>query len=221
MHEKNNFINKIFSLQLPLKERIFIFMRFISAPFVEIENLIPQKANILDIGCGHGLLELVLKNKNNQRLITGIDPDKNKIKFAKKLEQSLNLKNLNFYNCSVFDVKEINKFDYVIIFDVDYLLENEEKTKFLKKIRKLLNKNGILVIKTVIKKKSIGYYLSYLQELFTVYLFKKTFTGSSQFHFLTIEEYKRILKNNNYKVIKDGKLKTKFYHPHYYFIAKK
>ena len=216
---KKSFANIIFTLPLPFKERIFMFLRYISAPFFEIDKLIPYNAKVLDVGCGHGLLELVLKSEFNKRSIVSIDPDEDKIKFAKKLEQ--NITETKFHRRSIFQIKEDKeKFDCIVMFDVDYLLKNEEKIKIFKKIKKLLNKNGIFILKTVIKDKSLGYYLGYIQELATVFLFKKTFTEDSVFGFLSISEYKKVLKNSGLRIKNEGKLKTIFYHPHYYFILK-
>lgn len=216
--KKKSFANKILELPLPIKERVFIFLRYISAPFCEIEKLVPKKAKILDVGCGHGLLELVLQNKNTKRLIVGIDPDKNKIAFAKKIEPVL--EKTKFYNKSIFEIKD-TKFDCIVIADVDYLLNNQEKNQFFKKARQLLHENGTMILKTVINDRSFGYYLSYLQEILTVFLLKKTFTKNKELHFLTVKEYEASLKNNEYKIKQQGKLKKSFYHPHYFFTIKK
>lgn len=216
----NNFLKKIFKLPLPLKERVFMFFRFVSAPFFEIEKLVNAEANILDVGCGHGLFELVLNDSTKKRKILAIDPDKNKIFYAKKIEKLLI--NTKFDNISISQLNNSSgKFDCVVIFDVDYLLENKEKIKILKKTKELLNKDGILILKTVIKDNSIGYYLGYLQEILTVSLFRKTFTKNEKFSFLSIKEYKKLLLKSGLNVKKEGKLKTFFYHPHYYFVAKK
>lgn len=216
--KKKSFANKILKLPLPIKERVFIFLRYISTPFCEIEKLVPEEAKILDVGCGHGLLELVLEKKGSQRLVVGIDPDKNKIACAKDIEPIL--EKTKFYNKSIFEINN-NKFDCIIIADVDYLLNDKEKNKLFKKTKELLNRDGIMILKTVINDRSLGYYLSYLQEIFVVFLFKKTFTKNKEFHFLTVEEYERILKINGFEIKKQGKLKKTFYHPHYFFLSKK
>jgi 2-polyprenyl-3-methyl-5-hydroxy-6-metoxy-1,4-benzoquinol methylase len=217
---KNTFIKTVFNLPLPLEERVFMFLRYISAPFFSIEKLIPHSSKVLDVGCGHGLFELVLKNRSNNRSIIGIDPDKNKIRFANKIEGEI--ARTKFRHLSIFQIKEFEKkFDCIVMFDVDYLLKNEEKIKIFKKVKKLLNKNGIFILKTVVNDGSIGYYMGYLQELVTVFLFKKTLTADKKFNFLSISEYKDIFKTSGFKIKKEGQLRTIFYHPHYYFVAKK
>lgn len=217
---KKNFAKIIFNLQLPIKERLFMFFRHISTPYFAIDKLIPFDAKVLDVGCGHGLFELVLKNEFNKRSVMGIDLDKDKITLAKKLEKKT--AEIKFYQSSIFQIQENKeKFDCVVMLDVDYLLKNEEKIKIFKKVKKLLNKNGIFILKTVVKDNSLGYYLGYFQELITVFLFKKTFTKDKRFGFLSIVQYKEVFKNSGFRIKKEGKLKTIFYHPNYFFIAKK
>lgn len=216
---KKSFANIIFTLPLPIKERSFMFFRYISAPFFAIEKLIPSNAKVLDVGCGHGLFELVLKNQINKRSIIGIDLDGGKIRYAKKLGKKI--AETKFHQRSIFQINEDKeKFDCIVMFDVDYLLKNEEKIKIFKKVKKLLNKNGIFILKTVIKDNSLGYYLGYLQELMTVFLFKKTFTKDKGFGFLNISQYKKVFKNSGFRIKNEGKLKTIFYHPHYFFLLK-
>ena len=50
--------------------------------------------NVLDVGCGNGSVAISIAKKLNS-FITGIDLDKNNIKFAKENKKN-NLKNLNF-----------------------------------------------------------------------------------------------------------------------------
>lgn len=217
--KKNNVICKIARLALPFKEKVFIYFRYLSAPLWKIEALTPKNAKILDVGCGHGLLELVLKEGRNQRNIYAIDPDKNKIKSAKKIKTLIS--DTAFRAASLFQVNpNQEKFDFIVMCDVDYLLATEEKTKIFFQIKKLLNKKGRFLLKTVIKNNSIGYYLGYVQEIVTVFLFKKTFTENNHLHFLTKNEYRGLLKSCGYTVLREGQLKTIFYHPHYFFIAK-
>ena len=52
---------------------------------------------MLDVGCGNGSVAISIAKKNLNSFITGIDLDKNNIKFAKENKKS-NLKNLNFIN---------------------------------------------------------------------------------------------------------------------------
>ena len=211
-------IKSLLKLKLPLSEKLFCLMRYLSAPFNEVEKMVPKKGQILDVGCGHGLFALILEKNSKQRIILGIDPDPKKINQANKTANTY--KNLTFKKIHLGQLNCSKKFDCLILFDVDYLLDLNEKDKILKQAKKAITDNGSIIVKTVIKNKSLGYYLAYLQELIVVFLLKKTFTKNNFFNFLEIEEYRQIFRKNNFLIKEEKDLKTFFYHPHYVFLLK-
>ena len=212
-------IKKMFILPWPLKDKLFCLLRYITAPFNEMEKMVPKKGKILDIGCGHGLFELILKIKSNKRVITAIDPDSKKIQLAKKIEELFT--NLKFSDSTTNLTNNNYQMDCCILSDVDYLLDGKGKTQILQQAKFNLKNTGTIIFKTVINNGSIGYYLGYLQELIIVSLLKKTYSKKNNFTFFTIEEYLELFKANNLSVKKQKKLKTLFYHPHYVFLLKK
>jgi len=212
-------IKKMFTLPWPLKDKLFCLLRYITAPFNEMEKMVPKKGKILDIGCGHGLFELILKIKSNKRVITAIDPDSKKIQLAKKIEELFT--NLKFSDSTTNLTNNNYQMDCCILSDVDYLLDGKGKTQILQQAKFNLKNTGTIIFKTVINNGSIGYYLGYLQELIIVSLLKKTYSKKNNFTFFTIEEYLKLFKANNLSVKKQKKLKTLFYHPHYVFLLKK
>ncbi|HPK08303.1 MAG TPA: class I SAM-dependent methyltransferase [Candidatus Woesebacteria bacterium] len=212
-------IKKMFILPWPLKDKLFCLLRYITAPFNEMEKMVPKKGKILDIGCGHGLFELILKSKSNKRVITAIDPDSKKIQLAKKIEELFT--NLKFSDSTTNLTNNNYQMDCCILSDVDYLLDGKGKTQILQQAKFNLKNTGTIIFKTVINNGSIGYYLGYLQELIIVSLLKKTYSKKNNFTFFTIEEYLKLFKANNLSVKKQKKLKTLFYHPHYVFLLKK
>lgn len=207
-------------LELPFsnKEKLFCLLRYLSAPFEALEKMVPKKGSILDIGCGHGFFDLILKSESKQRNIVGIDVDTNKITLAKKLEKKFK-SGFTFKKLSLSAVHD-QKFDYITMLDVDYLLDSHEKKAVLEKAKELLTHKGRLLIKTVVKSNSLGYYLGLLQELLTVRLVKKTFSQNNSFYFFTKQQYVELIKSIGFKIEKHGPLK-KAYHPHYYFVVKK
>lgn len=216
----NKLINIIFKLNFPYRERIFICLRYLSNPFDEIIEIAEHSSNILDIGCGHGLLEFLLEKKDFKGKVTGIDPDKNKIVFAKKLFR--NKENFLFKSCSLEQLSTEQKFDCVTLIDVDYLLNKDAKIKILKNISNLLKKSGQLIIKTVVKTKSLGFYLGYIQEIITVLLFRKTFSKEKNFYFMNKFEYENLLTKSGFQIMVSKNIsKPLHYHPHHLFVVKK
>ena len=142
-----------------------------------------NKMKILDVGCGGGLISEGMSKLGAS--VTGIDFVEENINAAKIHARQNNLKIK--YMVKDLEKENINyKFDVVIIFEV---LEHLNDWKmFLKKIRSILKKNGVLVISTINRN-----------------LISK---------FLTIDVAENLLKwvpyktHNYYKFIKPEELKT-------------
>ena len=98
--------------------------------------------SVLDVGCGNGSVAISIAKRNLNSFITGIDLDKNNIKFAKEKQKKSNLKNLNFINGDINDFKEI-KSDVVILSNVLEHIKN--RSLFLKNIQKLSGANLFLI----------------------------------------------------------------------------
>ena len=98
--------------------------------------------SVLDVGCGNGSVAISIAKRNLNSFITGIDLDKNNIKFAKEKQKKNNLKNLNFINGDINDFKEI-KSDVVILSNVLEHIKN--RSLFLENIQKLSGANLFLI----------------------------------------------------------------------------
>lgn len=59
--------------------RVHTWLRWHTCPFRRLEQLVPRSADVLDVGCGHGLLAIHLALTSPDRRITGIDVDPNKL----------------------------------------------------------------------------------------------------------------------------------------------
>tara|TARA_B100001248_G_scaffold259784_1_gene246507 strand:+ start:771 stop:1538 length:768 start_codon:yes stop_codon:yes gene_type:complete len=103
---------------------------------------IEDGASVLDVGCGNGSVAISIAKRNLNSFITGIDLDKNNIKFAKEKQKISNLKNLNFINGDINDFKEI-KSNVVILSNV--LEHIKDRSLFLKNIQKLSGANLFLI----------------------------------------------------------------------------
>lgn len=100
--------------------------------------------DILDVGCGGGLISESLANLGAN--VTAIDFVENNIKIAKKHSQKNKLK-IN-YICS--DIENYNfskKYDLIVLFEILEHLENWQH--FISKIRNNLKKNGKMIISTI------------------------------------------------------------------------
>ena len=105
-----------------------------------------KKINILDIGCGGGLL-----SEPMQRLgasVTGIDASIKNIKIAKLHAKKSGL-NIN-YLCSSPEKLKINK-KFDVILNMEIVEHVKDLDFFLKSCSKLLKKNGLMFVATINK----------------------------------------------------------------------
>ena len=102
--------------------------------------------NILDIGCGGGLLSEPLSKMGAK--VTGIDASKKNIKIA-KLHSKKNKLKINYICASPEKLNIKKKFD--VILNMEIVEHVEDIDFFLKSCSKLLKKNGLMFIATINK----------------------------------------------------------------------
>ncbi len=105
-----------------------------------------KNLNILDIGCGGGLLSEPISRLGAN--LTGIDASKNNIEIAKLHSKKHNLK-INYMCSSPENLKIKKKFD--VILNMEIVEHVEDVNFFIKKSSNLLKKNGIMFIATLNK----------------------------------------------------------------------
>ena len=148
-----------------------------------------EKINILDIGCGGGLL-----SEPMQRLganVTGIDASITNIKIA-KLHAKKNELNINYLCSSPEKLKTKKKFDVILNMEIVEHVENIEF--FLESCSKLLKKNGLMFVATI--NKTLKSYM--LAIVGAEYILGWLPIGTHEWEkFVKPEDLKKILKNNN------------------------
>ena len=156
-----------------------------------------DKINILDIGCGGGLL-----SEPMQRLgatVTGIDASIKNIKIA-KLHAKKNKLTINYLCSSPEKLKTNKKFD--VILNMEIVEHVEDLQFFLKSCSKLLKKNGLMFVATI--NKTLKSYVFAIVG--AEYILRWLPIGTHDWEkFVKPEELKNILKNNNFTLNKlDG-----------------
>ena len=148
-----------------------------------------NKINILDIGCGGGLL-----SEPMQRLganVTGIDASIKNIKVAKLHAQKNKLK-INYLCSSPEKLKTKKKYD--VILNMEIVEHVDDLNFFLKSCSKLLKKNGIMFIATI--NKTLKSYMFAI--IGAEYILGWLPIGTHEWEkFVKPEELKKILKKNN------------------------
>ena len=105
-----------------------------------------KNINILDIGCGGGLLCEPLKRLG--ATVTGIDASKQNIEVAKFHANEMNL-NIDYIHCEPEKLKINKKFDVILNMEVVEHVSNVNL--FIRNCSKLIKKNGIMFVATINK----------------------------------------------------------------------
>jgi len=150
-----------------------------------------KKINILDIGCGGGLLCEPLKRLG--ATVTGIDASKNNIEVAKFHAKEMNL-NINYIKCSPENLKFNNKFDVILNMEVVEHVSNVNL--FIQNCSMLIEKKGIMFVATINKNLK-----SYLYAILGAeYILRWLPIGTHDWEkFLTPQELEIIAIKNNFK----------------------
>ena len=145
--------------------------------------------NILDIGCGGGLLSEPMSRLGAN--ITGIDASIKNIKIAKLHAKKNGLK-INYICSSPEKLKITKKFD--VILNMEIVEHVEDISFFLKSCSKLLKKNGLMFVATI--NKTLKSYVFAIVG--AEYVLRWLPIGTHEWEkFVKPEELKKILTKNN------------------------
>ena len=170
----------------------FIKEKLVSHFGLNLNNSKPLKnLNILDIGCGGGLLCEPLKEMGAE--ITGIDASKNNIEVAKLHAEKMKL-DIKYICCAPENLKIKSKFDIILNMEIVEHVENVDL--FIRNCSKLIKKNGIMFVATI--NKNLKSYVFAI--LGAEYVLKWLPIGTHDWRkFLTPQDLEDIAKKNYFK----------------------
>ena len=138
---------------------IFPHIRFFTAPYEKLEQLIPKKGFIIDLGCGYGIFSNFLGLTGPQRQVLGIELDSQKIKFANR-----GIKNVRFMKADITRIA-LREADVILLIHVLHHLNSfAEQEKLLVECKKRLTRNGKLIVAEVDKKPILKYILGWIAD---------------------------------------------------------
>jgi len=175
--------------------KLFAKIRFWDAPLHEIDEIVPKKGKIIDLGCGEGILTNYLALKSKQRELFGIEIDKQRISIADK-----KISNVKFIEGNILKFK-IPKCDNITISNVLHHLPSfNDQEKLLLLCKKSLNKKGSVVIADINKSFSLKYLLGWFVDAIVFpFLFEKKIINLNFFH-RSVKEWTKLLIGMGFKV---------------------
>ena len=149
--------------------------------------------NILDIGCGGGLISEPLARLGAN--VTGIDASSKNINVAMLHSKKNGLK-INYINSSPENLKDFKKFD--IILNLEIVEHVEDVSLYIKSCSKLLRKNGLMFTATLNRS-----FTSYVKAIIGAeYLLRWLPIGTHDWNkFIKPEELEKFLSQENFSTL--------------------
>ena len=150
-----------------------------------------QKLNILDIGCGGGLISEPMARLGAK--VTGIDASEKNIKIA-KLHANKSKLNIRYLTSSPEQLNEFERFD--IILNLEIIEHVEDVSLYIDSCYKLLKKNGIMFTATLNRT-----FTSYIKAIIGAeYILRWLPIGTHDWNkFIKPQELEELLLSKNFK----------------------
>ena len=127
---------------MAIPKKIYFKIRSLILPIDDILKWIPINANILDLGCGKGIIANYIKNFNSYLgidLVIHSSEKDSKIKFKKS-------------NCLSFIEKDISRFDTFLVIDILHHIPKRLQESFLNNLISKMKTGDTLIIKDIYPK---------------------------------------------------------------------
>lgn len=196
----------------PIFYPIYRVIRKLTAPISEIVSLVSVNANILDLGCGRGVIAEEIAKTKEPASYTGVDVCEKNIEQLKK-----RFPDFKFFRADAVEflrdcINRNEKYDCIILSDMLYLLDDELKRELIESAYIVLSSKGTLIIKEAGQNLPL-----FLQEYFAIRILH--LTSGESINLREARFYEDILKrlSANYVIINARRL----WYPHFIIVVRK
>jgi len=141
--------------------RLELRLRLHICPFEEVARLVPSDGIVLDLGCGYGLLSVLLANDSARRKVVGIDLQAERVLTASRAARPHD--HASFLQGDILEV-EFGRPTCIIMNDVLHHIPHMSQIPLLKKCYDSLPSGGLLIIKDVDKSTVWKYIWNYIHD---------------------------------------------------------
>jgi len=142
----------------------------------EIDQYLPARGRILDLGCGFGLFSLFFASVQRGRELIGVDIDARRVEQARASASKLGLTNASCHNGDVLTWEASGTFDAIYMLDVLHHVPSDAAPRLLQQLRDKLRPGGVLILKEVANR-------PYGKMLFTLALDRLMVGVKEPFHY--------------------------------------
>jgi 2-polyprenyl-3-methyl-5-hydroxy-6-metoxy-1,4-benzoquinol methylase len=161
-------------------------------------DILPEEGQITDIGCGYGFMSYMLSFLSDQRTITGIDYDLEKIETANHVPSKN--ERVNFIHGDILEM-ELPESRAFILADVLHYFPEDEQEKLLGKCIGKLEEGGVIIIRDADRQMEQKHFGTRLSEFFSTRIgFNQTRGEDKKLYFTSREKLLKILEKHGMEV---------------------
>ena len=198
----------------PRAARVHTTIRWWTAPFEALERCVPRAGDVLEIGCGHGVLTMYLALSSVERNVRGIDIDGAKVDLARDVLRGLRPGEPVpvIEHCEPGDVPVVEGgWSAIVIADVLYLMSAQDRTLTIEACIGALAPGGVLVIKEVDTRPRFKAWLAQAQEFIATKVLR--ITRGATLDFPSVVDLQRQLTDGGLRT-RVARLDKGYFHPH-------
>lgn len=177
-------------------ESFFLYLRSFVLDYADITNHIPLGSNIVDIGCGYGILANYLALTDPACKVRGLDIDPLRIQ---KARQSIGDRTNIAFDTMDFMVADFSRTTAVLLIDVMHYFNYTQQDEVIRTIASQLNAGAIFIFRTPDTKPRWRFYWNYMHEAIMIGS-SITKTASASLFFRNSEGLLDVLKQNGFAV---------------------
>jgi len=163
-----------------------------------LNELVPRRGEILDLGCGYGFVSHMLSLTSPERMITAVDHDEEKIRIASN--GFLRPAGPGFFTADIRTF-EFPPQDSIILGDVLHYLSPADQEELLRRCMAGLRDDGCIIIRDADKDRGREHSRSELSEFFSTGTgFNKTVADSRKLHYISTASIEKIVSGSGFSL---------------------
>lgn len=189
---------------LPFLKKLFLRLRIAIIPIDAINDALPKNFHdVLDLGCGLGLLSFMLRSQHPNAAITGLDYDSDRIAALNNLKTPV-----TFTAADAFNWKPEKHYDTVLAIDLIHHIPKDHQLPLLKRIYdEFLTPGGVFIFKDINTQPIYKYWFNYLHD---------SIVAGQPLFFRPKHEYRVFFESLGY-IVTEIPVVSSFPYPHYLF----